>query len=776
MTKIRQKTPARRVFKREFHPQVPPRLVRLLKNKKTILLSILLVFISFSFYVFWGLPNPKTLTVSSSIASTKILDRQGRLLHEIFVDQRRTPIKLASLPKYVWQATLAAEDKDFYKHGGFSLSGIARAFWHTITGTRLEGGSTITQQLVRTALLNPDRTIRRKIREFALSIMVESLFTKDQILELYLNQVPYGGTAYGLEAAAQTYFGKKAENLTIAESSLLAGLTAAPSYYSPFGPYPEKTKSRKDYVLDRMHQDKFITDQDYASASAQTIVYASPPTIKAPHFSIWVKDLLVKKYGLEKVEKGGLVVYTTLNLDLQNFAENAVATEVAKLKKEKVKNGAALVTSPATGEILAMVGSRDYFDTENDGNVNVTLSSRQPGSSIKPITYAYGFDQKIFTPSTILTDKPTCFKSPNQDPYCPQNYDVQFHGPTAIRFALGNSFNIPAVKALVLDGLANFVASSSAFGIHGWTDPTKFGPSLTLGGGEVTMLELSTAYSVLANNGQRTDLNPILQVSDPQGKILESVNLNHISDPDLKKISPFQIAKINGQYFLPQNIPNTRVISPGSAFLISHILYDPGARAATFGQHSYLDISGHPEVSVKTGTTNDKRDNWTIGYNPDILTAVWVGNNDNTPMSAVASGVTGASPIWNKIMSYALKNQKQHWPIQPTDVTGALVCSLTGFKASDPPDPSCQPRYEYFLTNNIPPPDSGIKKDIPIYKPLGTPATSRQIIDNFSDIEYQNHTVVSDPLGTILCLDCTSNATPPDNILLDSRGKFIGGN
>lgn len=765
----------KRAFKKTLHPFKSPWTRKLTKMRGLILILLLLFTASAFLYIFWGLPNPANLTTHPPDASTKILDRQGRLLYEIFVDQRRTPIKLDNLPPYVWQATLAAEDKDFFKHKGFSISGISRAFYRTITGSRLEGGSTITQQLVRSALLTQDRTIRRKLREFALSLIVESMYSKNQILEMYLNQVPYGGTAYGLESASQTYFGKNSKDLNIAESALLAGLTAAPSYYSPFGPYPDKAQERQKYVLERMLDNNLITQTEFASASAQTIIFASPPNIKAPHFSIWVKDLLVEKYGLETVEKGGLVVTTSLNLDLQTFAEDTIASEVAKLKKEKVKNGAALVSVPNTGEILAMVGSKDYFDIENDGNVNIVLSKRQPGSAIKPITYSYGFDQKLFTPATILADKPTCFLSPQQDPYCPQNYDNQFHGPTAIRFALGNSFNIPAVKALALAGLQNFIASSSAYGIQSWTDPTKYGPSLTLGGGELNMLELVTAYSVLANSGQKTDLYPILQITDSAGKILESAKLETLDPDSLNKIPDHKTVRINKEYYLVQTGNNTRVISPGAAFLTTHILYDPGARAATFGNRSYLDISGHPEVSVKTGTTNNKRDNWTIGYTPDLIVSVWVGNNDNTPMSNIASGTTGASPIWNKIMTYSLKNQKQHWPIQPSDVTGTLICSITGLKAPENPDPSCQPRYEYFLTGTVPPLDSGLKKDILIFRPLNAPATSRQIIENPSEIEFQNHSVVSDPLGTILCLDCNPIVPPPpDNIRLDRFGRFIG--
>ena len=624
--------------------------------------------------------------------------------------------------------------------------------------------------MVKKALLTDERTVRRKIREFTLSVAVEAIYSKDQILEMYLNQVPYGGTAYGLESAAQTYFGKKAADLTLPEAALLAGLPVAPSYYSPFGAYPEKARDRQQYVLSQMLDDKFISETDYLTAKDYQLIYAPPPSIQAPHFSLWVKDQLVKKYGLDKVETSGLTVFTTLDLDLQNFAQTTVASEVAKLKKEKVSNGAALITKPKTGEILAMVGSRDYFDLENDGNVNVVLASRQPGSSIKPVNYALALERKLITPATIIADKPTCFLSPQQPEYCPDNYDNQFHGPTAVRFALGNSFNIPAVKVLTLNGLTDFIASSSAFGIAGWTDPTKYGPSLTLGGGEVTMLEMSTAYSVFANSGQRVDLNPLLAVFDSDGQLLESAPLQETASDSAQT---YQSAVINNQHYQITNPVNTRVISPGTAFLISHILYDNGARAATFGEHSYLNVANHPEVSVKTGTTNDKRDNWTVGYNPDILSVVWVGNNDNSAMSRVASGVSGASPIWNKITTFALKSYKQNWPIQPAEVTGTLVCSLSGQKVPEPPGENCSPRYEYFLQGTIPAADAGNRRDIPIFRPSQAPASPRQTIETPDQIEYQNHSVIFDPLGTMLCLDCSGGYGLADNIKLDRKGKAL---
>ena len=747
--------------------------LKIVNWKPVWLLAIGFLVIASTLYLLWGLPNPTNLTRHPAPASTKLLDRHGRLIYEIFADQRRTPIKLDSLPKHVINAHLAAEDRDFYSHSGFSLRGMSRAVMNIIFRQKLQGGSTITQQLVKSALLTPDRTIRRKIRELILSLAVELRYSKNEILEFYLNQVAYGGTAYGLESAALTYFGKSASDLNLAEAALLAGLPQAPSLYSPFGAYPERAKTRQEYVLNQMLEAKLITADEFQKAKDFHLTYTPPTSLKAPHFSLWVKDQLIQKYGLSAVEEGGLVVTTTLDLDLQDFAENTVASETAKLKKAKVGNGAALVTIPSTGEILSMVGSRDYFDAENDGAVNVTLARRQPGSAIKPINYALTFDHRLLTPGSLLADKSTCFAIPDQKEYCPANYDGQFHGPTQARFALGNSFNIPAVKTLSLNGLTNFVASSSAFGITTFTDPKNYGPSLTLGGGEVTMLDLSTAYAVLANAGTRIDLNPILRVEDRSGKVLEEVSSSQILPDQLQKPNRYELFTIHNSLFTKNPPPNTRVISAGPAFLVSHILYDNGARSATFGSSSYLNIKGHPEVSVKTGTTNDKRDNWTIGYNPDILVAVWVGNNDNTPMVSVASGVTGASPIWNEVMTQSLKDYKQNWPVQPAEVTGTLICSLSGLKAPDNPDPgNCPTRYEYFLTGTVPPVQTdNLRRDIPIFKLTQAPATSRQIREFPDQIETQGHSVIYDALGIALCLDCAGGYGDADVIRLDRTGK-----
>jgi penicillin-binding protein 1C len=752
-------------------PEKPKKFIKV--HLKAILIIMLVSILGLSVYLFWGLPDPANLTRHPAPASTKILDRHGNLIYEVFADQRRTPIQLSTLPKYVINAHLAAEDKDFYKHSGISVRGIFRAFINTFLKQKLQDGSTITQQLVKHALLaDLSRTPQRKIREFVLSIAVEFKYSKDQILEFYLNQVPYGGTAYGLESAAQTYFDKSAKDLSIAEASLLAGLPQAPSFYSPFGSYPERAKSRQKYVLTQMLENKFITQEEYDTALNQPLNYSQKITLKAPHFSLWVKDLLIQKYGLQTVEENGLTVTTTLDLELQNFAQDAIASEVAKLTREKVGNGASLVTHPKTGEVLAMVGSKDYFDIAKDGNVNVVLAHRQPGSSIKPINYAIAIDRKLITAGSLLSDKPTCFNSPNQKSYCPANYDGQFHGPTHARFALANSFNIPAVKVLSVNGLSDFVASASAFGITTFTDPKNYGPSLTLGGGEVTMLDMATAYGVLSNSGQRVDINPILQVTDRNNQVLSQVNLQEIDSEAASKANPLDLVTISSKNYLVNTPANIRVISQGASFITSHILYDSGARSATFG--SGLNVSGHPEVSVKTGTTNDLRDNWTIGYNPDLLVAVWVGNNDNTPMSRIASGITGASPIWKKIITQGLKNYPQNWPTQPSEVTGTTICSVSGLRAPENPDPSCPTRYEYFITGTFPPYQTdNLRRDIPIFRPTQAPASTKQISDQSQDIEMQNHAVVFDTLGTMMCLDCPGGYGEPDIIRLNDLGAII---
>ncbi|MEK7119119.1 MAG: transglycosylase domain-containing protein, partial [Patescibacteria group bacterium] len=405
------------------------------------LLPLGLILISY-LLIFKDLPSPARLSKYDVPLSTKVYDRNGKLLFDIYAQQNRTPVPLTDIPKYVQQATIAIEDKDFYRHGGISpIGGMVRAIVASVTGNKLQGGSTITQQLVKTALLTSERTITRKIREIILAFWVELIYPKDKILELYLNQVPYGGTAWGIETAAEKYFGKSVRELTLAEAALLAGLPQAPTIYSPFGAHPERAIARQKEVLRRMTEDGYITGKQAAEAEKQKLVYKQTSGIKAPHFVMFVKEQLVQKYGEALVERGGLKVTTTLDLDLQEYAQATVAAEVEKLKYLSVSNGAAVITKPATGEILAMVGSTDYFASPS-GSFNVTTALRQPGSSIKPINYAIGLEKRIVTPATMFIDEPTCFANINQPNYCPRNYDAKWHGPVQLRLALGNSYNI----------------------------------------------------------------------------------------------------------------------------------------------------------------------------------------------------------------------------------------------------------------------------------------------------------------------------------------------
>jgi len=702
-----------------------------------------ILFLILFFWIFKDLPSPTRLGSPDFPASTLIYDRNGQLLYEIYAEKNRVPVNLEELPDYIKWATIASEDKNFYHHHGFDFGGILRAIFNTIFRRSLQGGSTLTQQLVKNALLeDPSRTLRRKIREAILTWGTEVIYSKDRILEMYLNQAPYGGTAWGIESAAQTYFNKKAKDLSLAEATLLVGLPASPTRFSPFGAHPELAKERQERVLQRMVEDGYITKEESEEAKKQELNYA-PPTvgIKAPHFVLYIKELLVDEYGEKLVEQGGLKVQTTLDLDLQEFAQQTVATEVGKLKNLKISNGAALVTNPQTGEILAMVGSKDYFDKDIDGNVNVTLSSRQPGSSIKPLNYALALEEKNITLATVINDMPTCFAVPGQRLYCPVNYDGSFHGPTQVRFALGNSYNIPAVKVLALNGLEDFVAKAKEMGISTFTEPKNYGLSLTLGGGEVKMIDMATAFSSLANLGIRQDVWAIKKVENQNNKVL----------------------------FEKKEEEGPRVISMETAYLISHILLDNNARSAAFGSSSFLVINNHPEVSVKTGTTNDRRDNWTIGYTPSYLTVVWVGNNDNSPMSYVASGVTGASPIWNKIITYALKDQKQEWPLKPEGIVGASVCQLSGKLAN--PDQPCETRFEYFIEGTVPNETENLKMMVEIDKTTGQLANEKTPPENR---EPQEHQVIYDPLGIPFCLDCavaTQSATInpynlPDNPII----------
>ena len=705
------------------------------------ILPFLIVFCVY-FFILKDLPSPAKLGQYDVPLATKIYDRNGTLLFDIFTDQNRSLVPLTSIPTYMQEATISIEDKNFYQHKGVNpIGGILRAAVSSISTHQIEGGSTITQQLVKTALLTNQRTITRKIREIILAYWVELIYPKDKILEMYLNQIPYGGTAWGIGTAAQTYFGKQVQDLNLAECALLAGLPQAPTQYSPFGNHPELAIQRQKEVLTRMTEDGYITKEQADTALATPLTFIKPTNIKAPHFVMYVKEQLVEKYGETMVDKGGLKVYTTLDLPLQEYAQATVAAEVKKLASARVSNGAALVTNPATGEILTMVGSTDYFATPS-GGFNVTTALRQPGSSIKPINYAIGIERHLVTPATTFLDVPTCFGVINQANYCPHNYDGKFHGPVQLRFALGNSYNIPAVKMLDINSVSSMVASASAFGLTTINDPTQFGLSLTLGGGEVRMVDMAEAFGIFANGGIRKDLVSIRKVVDRDGKVLEEYK-----DPNLDKAIPSQLL-----------LTGPRVLSTETSYLISHILLDNNARQDAFGSSSSLVVPGHT-ISVKTGTTDDIRDNWTIGYTPQLLVATWVGNNDDTAMNQqLVSGITGAAPIWNKIITKALEKKPDIWPKQPDGIVGAQICTISGLLPPNPDssDKGCQTRFEYFIKGTVPTEKEQLKQSVAIDKTTGDLATPGQT-DN---IEMQDHQIVKDPLSTY-CLDCQHAASKP---------------
>jgi 1A family penicillin-binding protein len=643
-----------------------------------------LLIASFSVLIFYhivlkDLPSPDRLITRNQDITTKIYDRHGQLLYKVYLSQNRTLVKIENLPQSLIDATIAIEDRDFYKHQGLSIRGIIRAIKKNIFQQKTEGGSTITQQLVKNALLTSEKTFSRKLKEAILAIKVEAKFTKKEILQMYLNEVNYGGPAYGIEEAAQMYFGKHAKDLNLPESALLAGLPASPTRYSPFGSHPEYAKTRQIEVLRNMVENSFITPQEAEKATSESLEFAPQKTdILAPHFVMYVKDLLVQKYGQETVEQGGLHVITSLDLNLQEMAQNEVAQEVEKLKRLKVSNGAALITNPKTGEILAMVGSTNYFDQEHDGAVNVTLRPRQPGSSIKPINYSYALGHG-FTPSSVISDSPVVYRIPGAPPYAPQNYDGRFHGNVTLRTALASSYNVPAIKVLASYGVQKMVEQGKAMGITTWEDSSRFGLSLTLGGGEVKMVDMAVVYGTLANLGLKVPLKPILAVTDYAGKVLEK----------------------NGRTFsgLLQQIEESSspVLDPNIAYLLTDILKDNQARTPAFGSHSNLIIPGF-DVAVKTGTSNNLRDNWTLGFTPSFLATVWVGNNDNSPMSRVASGLTGASTIWHNLMVNLLKDRPNESFPAPSGLQKIKICALTG----ELPCTGCPTREEYFLPGTQP--------------------------------------------------------------------------
>ncbi len=595
----------------------------------------------YGIYLFFiGLPSPTNIGKINYALTTHIYDRNDKPLYEMYHDTNRTPIRLANLDPHVAQATIAIEDKDFYHHFGISpIGGIARAVKDWIVKRQVQGGSTITQQLVKMSLLSSERTFTRKIKEAIVALQTERMYSKNQILEMYLNQVPYGGSAYGIEEASRTYFDKHASDLSLAEIALLAGLPQAPTAYSPFT-HPDQAIIRRNQVLTAMFDQGYINESQLLAAKKEVPNFATNITsIQAPHFVFYAKQQMEKSLTDIDLDRAGLHVQTSLDLDIQKRAQTILQEELEKVKYLDVSNGAILVTNPKTGEILAMVGSSGYFTAGNYGAFNVTTALRQPGSSFKPLLYAYAL-QRGYTSATMIDDAPVTYFTP--EPYRPVNYDGRFHGRVTLRTALANSYNIPAVKLIEKVGVLNLIDCARTLGINTWEDTSRYGLSLSLGGGEVTMTDMAEAYSVLANQGRRTKLTPLKLITDANKTVQD------IEAPE-----------------------SEQVIDPAYAYIVSDILSDNQARTSAFGYGSKLEIPGY-KVAVKTGTTDSKKDNWTIGYTPDYLVVVWVGNNDGRPMNPyLTSGVTGAAPIWNRVMQYLLDEKgkkKKDWYERPSNI------------------------------------------------------------------------------------------------------------
>ncbi len=675
-----------------------------------VVLGMLVFVVLFAWYA-KDLPQPDKIVRREGF-STKINDRNGTSLYEVFDEEQRTPVTMEQIPDSLKKAVVAIEDKNFFKHGGFDGQGYLRIVWNIVTKRRLIGGSTLTQQLVKNVLLTSDRTLVRKLKELVLAVQIENRYNKDQILLMYLNENPYGGTIWGVGTAAQVYFNKDVSQLTLLESAILAGMPQRPSYYSPIVSSNKTAyKSRTQDVLRRMREEGYIT-KEVENQTLQELnaleIKATPTSIKAPHFVMYVKDQLEQMYGEAMVEQGGLKVTTTLDYELQQKAQTIVTEEVAKVANQLIGNGAAMVMDPATGEIWSMVGSKDFFAKDYDGQVNVTISLRQPGSTIKPVTYAVAL-AKGYTPATMLMDVPTQFPGATADkPYEPQNYDGKFRGPVQLRFALGSSLNIPAVKLLGLVGIPDMMQTAYDMGLT-TLEPTKanisrFGLALTLGGGEVRLVDLVGAYSAFANGGMKVSPVAILKVEDKDGKVL----------------------------FEHKQTPGKRVLDEGVTFLINHILTDNNARLITFGSNSYLNMGGRP-IAVKTGTTNDRKDNWTIGWSNSGIVGVWVGNNDNSSMKSVTSGVTGAAPIWRRIMLEVLsKHQATDWKI-PDNVEAKMVDIVSGYPEHD----GFPSRAEYIIKGTLPPLPDPIHHKIKVCRGQDKLANQMDVERNeFEEKEY----------------------------------------
>ena len=643
------------------------------------------------------LPDVSELVTRTAHTTTKLFDRNGRLLHEVLDPRsgRRTLVPLADTPLALRQAVVAVEDAGYYSHPGVDWRGVARAVWQASReGRAMSGGSTITQQLARTVLLSPEersrRTLVRKLREMWLAVQISRRFSKDRVLELYLNEVYFGHLAYGVEAAAQAYFGKPARQLDLAEAALVAGLIQAPAETDPLV-FVDAAKARQRVVLELMAKAGFISAAQAAEAGREVLRFTGgAPPDHAPHFVSYVLDQLEATLGPDLVQAGGLTVVTSLDLDLQLAAEDAVRRHLGQLNdpapgqpRRFAGNAAVIALDPTSGQLLAMVGSAEYMDRRIDGAVNMALALRQPGSAFKPLTYAAAFAAAgapargpypalPFTPATVLSDVPTAFTTREGEPYRPRNYDRTWHGPISLRDALATSSNMVAVKVLDAVGLEPVLGLATRLGLRSFDDRPDLGLALTLGGAEVTPLALTAAYGALANGGYAVAPVSILEVKDAPGSL-----------PDAWRGSTAPL--------------RDRVLPASVAYLVTDILADPQARLPAFGEGNALELYGRP-AAAKTGTTSNFRDNWTVGYTPDLVVGVWVGNADNSPMRFI-SGISGAGPIWQAVMDAYHRGRPIHPFRRPTGVVSAKVCRATGLLASD----DCpHVRDELFVAGTVP--------------------------------------------------------------------------
>lgn len=651
------------------------------------------------------LPDPNKLLDRNVPESTKIFDRNGGLLYEIHGEYKRTRVDLSQISPNLKNATVAIEDKNFYKEGGISITGILRAgITDILSLRRSQGGSTITQQFVKNAILTNNKSWDRKIREAILAIAIDAHFSKDQILQLYLNEVPYGRNAYGAEAAAQTYFGKSAKDLDLAESAYLAAIVQAPTYYSPSGPHKADLDARKNTALSLMREQGYINQDQEKQAKAETVAFSLITNgIKAPHFVLWVEDYLANKYGEKTLEEGGLKVYTTLDPKLQQIAEDVVKADVDKESKKYNANNAALVAvDPKTGQILAMVGSKDYFGKPEpagctagknclfEPNVNVALAQRQPGSSFKPYVYGTAFKKEFkYAPASLLIDVNTNFGTFNGQAYVPGNYNGQSYGPVSMRKAMAGSLNVPAVKTLALIGVDNAVQTAHDLGI---TSPLQdCGLSLVLGGCEVRLLDHVAAYSVIANEGLKNAATPILKIQDKDGKTLEEY----------------------------QNNPQPE-LDPQAAYELISIMTDNDARSFIFGANSPLILPDRI-VAAKTGTTNKWHDGWTLGFTPSLAAGVWAGNNDGTLLKKGADGVVVAAPIWHDFMQQALAGTPAENFNVPSGIQKVVVDEVSG---KLPTDATPSTKTETFADYAVPTTYDDIHVKTAIDSATGLPANN----------------------------------------------------